>query len=124
MVPVGREEATRKCACFPILTRSFFFEGMDPTRRSPGAPLITLFHQLHPSTFDRDGPATGPTSSEALGHHSVQNELTTGGSSPGDVPSWKNAGRRGKRDPMMVGSGYTSWELCDGQSLASPGRCA
>ena len=34
----------------------------------------------------------------------------------------KGAGWRGTGGPMMVGVGYVSRELCDGQTLASPGR--
>ena len=34
----------------------------------------------------------------------------------------KGSGWRGQREPMLVGVGYISRELCDGQTLASPGR--
>ena len=46
------------------------------------------------------------------------------GSSPDEGVPGKFAGHRGNGKPMLVGIGYTQWEMCDGQLLASPGRCA
>ena len=44
------------------------------------------------------------------------------GSGPDEGVPGKFAGHRGVGQPMMVGIGYTQREICDGQSLASPGR--
>ena len=44
------------------------------------------------------------------------------GSSPDEGIPEKGSGHRGIGLPMMVGVGYTQLELCDGQTLASPGR--
>ena len=44
------------------------------------------------------------------------------GSSPDEGVPEKGSGHCGIGPPMMVGVGYTQRELCDGQSLASPGR--
>ena len=43
--------------------------------------------------------------------------------SPQRVNSFpRGAGWRGTGPPMSVGEGYVMREMCDGQSLASPGR--
>ena len=46
------------------------------------------------------------------------------GSSRDEGVSGKHAGYRGVGKPMQVGVGYVQRDLCDGQSLASPGRWA
>ena len=46
------------------------------------------------------------------------------GSSPDEGVPGKHAGHRGVGKPRQVGVGYVQRDLCDGQSLASPGRWA
>ena len=47
-----------------------------------------------------------------------------GGSSPDENVPEKGSGWSGRGCPLLVGSSYTVREVCDGQSLASPGRWA
>ena len=79
---------------------------------------------LFPSAYDRNSATGEPPTSEVLNHMALlrQEPDNAPGSSadegvPGPGASWI-----GIEEPMMVGTGYTSRPLCDGQSLASPAR--
>ena len=129
------DEAVRKFA-FSLPSRAYLLSKIwtlsgahlecqcSPNLACHADSIIALFHQLFPSAFDRDEPTTGPPSSQALEYLASLRKEREGdeGSSPDErVPS-KEAGWRGRGEPMLVGTGYSSREMCDGQSLASPSR--
>ena len=86
--------------------------------------LIALFRTRFPQAYDRTDPSTGPPSSEALLYLATLREekQDDGGSSADDGAPPENTGWYGMGVLMMVGTGYTAREFCDGQTLASPGR--
>ena len=95
-----------------------------PTQRCHADVLISLFRQTFPAAHDRDQEnQPAPTASVLSLLAKLRNEPEEDGGSSADegVPP-KGAGWRGKGQPMMIGSGYVTRELCDGQSPASPGR--
>ena len=95
-----------------------------PTQRCHADVLISLFRQTFPAAHDRDQenqPAPTASVLSLLAKLRNEPEEDSGSSADEGVPP-KGAGWRGKGQPMMIGSGYVTRELCDGQSLASPGR--
>ena len=89
-----------------------------------GDVLIQEFSNSYPQAYDRTTKAGSPADSRVLNYMSRLREEPDSdeGSSPDEGVREKGAGHRGAGPPMMVGVGYTQRELCDGQSLASPGR--
>ena len=86
--------------------------------------IIDSFHILFPDAYDRENTAGEPPTSEVLNYLALlrqEPESDPGSSADEGVPC-PGAGWIGTGEPMMVGAGYTSRPLCDGQSLASPGR--
>ena len=85
---------------------------------------MSFFRHLFPSAHDRDDPSTGPPSSDVLGSLArfLEELMEDGGSSPDEGAPPANAGRRGNGILLTVGTSHTARELCDGQTLASPGR--
>ena len=82
-------------------------------QRCHGDIIIREFRAMFPDAFDRDD-------SECAG---LREEPASGSeSSPDEGAPPKGSGWRGNGEPMIVGVGYISRELCDGQTLASPGR--
>ena len=75
--------------------------------------LIALFRSRFPHAYDRGDLSTGPPSSETLLYLATFRD--------GDAHP-KSTGWYGMGEPMMVGTGHTAWEFCDGQTLASQGR--
>ena len=89
-----------------------------------GDVLIQEFFNFYPQAYDRTIKAGSPADSRVLNYMSRLREepdSEEGSSADEGVPE-KGSGHRGIGPPMMVGVGYTQRELCDGQSLASPGR--
>ena len=82
--------------------------------------LIQEFSNSYPEAFDRTTKAGTPADSRVLNFREEPDSEE--GSSPDEGLLEKGSGHRGIGHPMMVGVGYTQRELCDGQSLASPGR--
>ena len=80
--------------------------------------------QFFPQAYDRTTRAGNPPDSRVLNYMSRLREEPDSeeGSSPDEGVPEKGSGHRGIGPPMMVGVGYTQRELCDGQTLASPGR--
>ena len=89
-----------------------------------GDVIISEFAAQFPGSYDRKDPESGPPSSQVLNYLSrLREEPESEGRSSADegVPT-KGAGWCGEGEPMAVGVGYTSRELCDGMALPSPGR--
>ena len=89
-----------------------------------GDVIIKSFKGKFSGTYDREILSTGPPAAEALNFMDNLREeppSDSGSSADEGAPS-KGAGWRGHSDPMMMGTGYTTHEPCDGQSLSSPRR--
>ena len=86
--------------------------------------LISAYREQFPSAYDRDDPNSIPPSSEHLNYLArLREEVDSDdGSTADEGASSKGSGWTGVGRAMQVGVGYTVRELCDGQSLASPGR--
>ena len=79
---------------------------------------------MYPEAFNRDELDGVVPSSQVLNYMSrLREEPESEDESSADegVPP-KGSGWCGRGEPMVVGVGYVSRELCDGQTLASPGR--
>ena len=89
-----------------------------------GDVLIQEFSKSYPQAYDRTAKAGNPADSRVLNYVSRFREEPDSeeGSSPDEGVPERGSGHRGIGPPMMVGVGYTQRELCDGQTLASPGR--
>ena len=83
-----------------------------------GDAIVSAFRERFPEAFDRNASDTRPPTAEHLRTEPEEEEL----SSPDEGAQPRNSGWRGNGPALMVGSGYTARELCDGMSLASPGR--
>ena len=86
--------------------------------------IIQEFVRQFPGAYDALNDVTDPPGSEVLNfmarlREEHEEEDTT--SADEGVPK-KGSGWQGRGEPMMVGTGHTARPLCDGQSLASPGR--
>ena len=94
-----------------------------PSQACHGDAIIAQFRTLYPSSFDRNSPSSAP-SSQVLNYLARLREEPPSdeGSSADEGAPPSGAVWRGSGRPMMISSGYTSREFCDGQSLASPGR--
>ena len=84
-----------------------------------GDSLISEFKTQFPTAYDRADPASQPPDSKTLNYLAVLSEEPFS-----DEVSTADEGvpPEGSGRPMMVGTGYASREICDGQSLPSPGR--
>ena len=91
---------------------------------SHGDILVEEFRRSYPEAYDRnDFNAIPPAPLELDFMARLREEPESDdGSSPGEGVPGKFAGHRGTGKPMQVGVGYVQRDLCDGQSLASPGR--
>ena len=86
--------------------------------------LISLYRSRFPAAIRPRRPIHGAS---ILGHIAVlillrEEPVEDDGSSGDEGAPPANSGWRGTVAPLMVGTGYTSREFCDGQTLASPGR--
>ena len=97
-----------------------------PTERCHGDVLIEQFRDSFPDAYDRTTGGLKPPEPRVLTFMEKLREEPDSdeGSTPDDDAPGKLAGHRGCGEPMKGGVGYTQRELCDGQSLASPGRWA
>ena len=91
--------------------------------RCHGDFLVEEFRRSYPAAYDRED-CHGPPPARALNFAARPREEpeSDDGSSPDEGVPGKFAGHRGTGKPMQVGVGYVQRDLCDGQSLASPGR--
>ena len=95
-----------------------------PTEACHADSIISAFRVRFPEAFDRDDEeAPAPTAGilaylASLRTEPEEEEL----SSPDEGAAPKHAGWRGSGRPLIIGTGYTEREMCDGMSLASPGR--
>ena len=88
-----------------------------------GDVILREFKLTFPDTFDRDDPEAPPPSSRVLNYMSrLRDEPPSeeGSAEEGVLP--KGSGSRGHGEPKSFGVEYISREVCDGQTLASPGR--
>ena len=75
--------------------------------------LIELFRSRFPHAYDRS-----PSSETLLYLATLREEQQDdGGSSADDGAPPTSTGWHGMGEPMMVGTGYTAREFCDGQML-------
>ena len=101
--------------------------GSSATVASPRRATRTtssLVTALSPSSHDQEALPSYPPNARVLDCLAKLREEP-----PSDEGSWADEGApfagarwRGSGNQMMIGSGCTSREFCDGQSLASPGR--
>ena len=107
--------------CLDWTRQVFLREGAE---RCHADVLISLFRQTFPTAHDRDRETQPPPTASVLDFLAkLRNELEEDeGSSADDGGPPTGAGWRGKGQPMMIGSGCVTREVCDGQSLVSPGR--
>ena len=91
-----------------------------------GDVLIEEFRSSFPTAHDRTNQLGPPPDARILDYVARLREEpeSDDGSGPDEGVPDKHAGHRGIGKPMQVGVGYVQRDLCDGQSLASPGRWA
>ena len=91
-----------------------------------GDVLVEEFRRAYPTAFDRtDFHATSPGPQILSFMAKLRDEPESDdGSTRDEGVLGKFAGHRGIGKPIQVGVGYIQRDLCDGQSLASPGRWA
>ena len=83
-----------------------------------------VFSERFPDAHDRDTEQAEPPTAQVLNYMAKLREAPeqSDGSSADEGAPERGAGWVGHGPPIEVGVGYVSRELCDGQSLASPGR--
>ena len=94
-------------------------------KRATTDSIISAFRVRFPEAFDRDDEeAPAPTAGilAYLASLRTEPEEEEELSSPDEGAAPKHAGWRGSGRPLIIGTGYTEREMCDGMSLASPGR--
>ena len=104
-----------------LMARLWTLSGLRQTCHAD--EIIREFRKLYPTAFDREDSESEPPSSEVLNYLArlrMESEPQDESSADEQVPE-KGAGWRGTGPPMCVGEGYVVREVCDGQSLASPG---
>ena len=86
--------------------------------------IIDAFRADFPQAYDRSDSSSLPPSGAVLDYISrLREEQDSDEDTTADEEAAPaGSGWRGSGKPMQVGTGYTSREYCDGQSLASPGR--
>ena len=91
-----------------------------------GDVLVEEFRKSYPIACNRADGQGPPPDSRILDNVAKLREEpdSDDGSSPDEGVPDKHARYRGVGKPMQVGVGYVQRDLCDGQSLASPGRWA
>ena len=93
------------------------------TQKFHGDKLISEFRRQFPGAYDRSRFSSVPPSARVLGFLArLREEPESDDTSADEGAPPKGAGWRGKGPPMEIGTGYSSRKICDGQSLASPGR--
>ena len=97
-----------------------------PTQECHADSIIAECKLLFPEAYDRED-ANGAVPSSAVLSRLAQHRLepdSSEGSSPDEGAQKKGSGWTGRGRPPVVGSSSSLREICDGQSLASPGRWA
>ena len=97
-----------------------------PTHECHADSNIAEYKLLHPEANDRED-TNGAVPSSAVLSRRAQLRLepdSSEGSSPDEGAPKIGSGWTGRGSPLLVGSSYKVREICDGQSLASPGRWA
>ena len=86
--------------------------------------IISVYRDMFPEAYDRDAVTTAAPSAEVLNRLARLREEQDSdeGSTADEGAPTRGTGWTGRGPPMQVGSGYTRRDVCDGQSLASPGR--
>ena len=95
-----------------------------PTQSCHGDEIAPEYKNQLPAAFDREEEGGDPPEAAVLDDLSQLREVPmsdTESSADEGVPTAR-AGWIGTGEPMVIGSGYTRREVCDGMSLASPGR--
>ena len=124
----GREVAVSKFAEHlrktPELIRRLWSRHCKPGQQCHGDSIISEFKTHFPTAYDRSDPASPPPDSNTLNYLAVLREepLSDEGSTADEGVPPAGSGWQGRGRLMIVGTGYTAREICDGQSLASPGR--
>ena len=97
-----------------------------PSQQCHADSIIAEYQLLFPDAYNREDTRGTVPSSAVLQRLSElrQEPESDGGSSPDENVPEKGSGWTGHGNPLLVGSSYTIREVCDGQSLASPGRWA
>ena len=98
-----------------------------PSQECHADSIIAEHKLLFPDAKDREDTKGAVPSSAVLRRLSElrqEPESEGEGSSPDENVMEKGSGWTGRGSPLMVGSSCTVHEVCDGQSLASPGRWA
>ena len=89
--------------------------------------IIAVYKETFPLAYDRN-VTTGAAapSAEVMNRLAQQREVpeSDDGSTADEGAPGRGSGWVGTGKPMQIGSGYTRRDICDGQSLASPGRWA
>ena len=85
--------------------------------------LIRKFREKYPGAYDRTMPSSIPSAS-VLNYLAALREdpPSDPGSSADEGAPPAGSGWVGAGNALLIGTGYTAREYCDGQSLASPGR--
>ena len=89
--------------------------------------IIAVYRETFPLAYDRSNTtAAAAPSAEVLNRLAQQREVpeSDDGSTADEGAPGRGSGWVGTCRPMQIGSGYTRRDICDGQSLASPGRWA
>ena len=89
--------------------------------------IIAVYKETFPLAYDRNNTtAAAAPSAEVLNRLAQQREVpeSDDGSTADEGAPGRGSGWVGTCKPMQIGSGYTRRDICDGQSLASPGRWA
>ena len=95
-----------------------------PTQACHGDEIVREYKNKWPAAFDREEEGSEHPETAVLNYLSRLREVPVSdaeSSADEDVPAAR-AGWIGTGEPMVIGSGYTRREVCDGLSLASPGR--
>ena len=95
-----------------------------PSQSCHGDEIVREYKNQQPAAFDREEEGGDPPEAAVLDYLSRLREVPmsdTESSADEDIPMAR-AGWIGTGEPMVIGSGYTRREVCDGMSLASPGR--
>ena len=95
-----------------------------PTEACHADSIISAFRDKFPEAFDRDDEEAPAPTAHILAYLALlkteQEEEEV--SSPDEGAAPKHTGWRGTGRPLIIGTGYTEREMCDGMSLASPSR--
>ena len=97
-----------------------------PSQECHADSITAEYKLLFSDAYDREDTKGAVPSSAVLRRLSElgQEQESDGGLSPDENVPEKGLGWYGRGSPLLVGSSFSVREVCDGQSLASPGRWA